>query len=72
MKSARITERTTFDELPAMLTVQEVAIWLHRSPKALAVAIRKGKAPFSARKFGSEYRVSKMQFQEPKLQTFKR
>jgi hypothetical protein len=69
----RITDRTPYEELPAMLSVQEVAIWLNRDYKALLLSVQRGKAPFSARKIGQFYTVSKTQFAERKIeQIFKR
>jgi hypothetical protein len=67
----RITEHTTYDDLPAMMTAEEVSIYLNRSYKALLTALEKGKAPFSAKKVGFQYRISKTQFQDKPLQTFK-
>jgi hypothetical protein len=69
----RITPQTSYDALPAMLTIEEVAIWLHRNPKALSTAVKQGKAPFSARKIGYQWRVSKSQLQEKPIERiFKR
>jgi hypothetical protein len=73
IQQIRITPQTSFEELPAMLTVQEVALWLNRDYKGLLDAIKAGKAPFSARKMGQQWRVSKNQFAEKKIeQIFKR
>ena len=71
----RISQYTSYDDLPTVLTIQEVAIWLNRNYKALLLSVNQGKVPFGARKVGSQWRVNKMQlqFQEKKItQIFKK
>ena len=69
----RITDRTPYEDLPILLTVKEASILLNRNYKGLLDAVKLGRAPFSAKRVGGQYRVHKAQFQEKKIeQIFKR
>ena len=58
---ARIKYNTPFEELPVLLTIQEVALYTNRSQKALQNSITENKCPFSVKKIGGRYLIEKSQ-----------